>query len=138
MSSRPTPVEPPPTSLNGVRASDAERQDVADRLHHALAEGRLDLAETDARVAAAYAAPYRDDLTPLLADLPRDDGGADAAPTWAAIWTSTVWRARMALDPTARNERPTPRQCGNAALLAAVLLVWMAACAVLGAVLVAA
>ncbi len=114
MSSPPSPVEPPPTSLNGVRGSDAQRQGVADRLHRALAEGRLDLAETDARVVAGYAAPYRDDRTPLPADLPRDDGVDDAAPTWSAIWTSTVWRARMALDATARHERPTPRQCGSA------------------------
>ena len=53
-----------------VRASDADRADTVARLHHALGEGRLDLAETDERVAAAYAARYRSELPPLLADLP--------------------------------------------------------------------
>jgi hypothetical protein len=43
------------------RASDAEREDTVARLHHALGEGRLDLAETEERSVAAYAAQYRDE-----------------------------------------------------------------------------
>ncbi len=58
---------PPPSPL---RASDGEREATVARLHQALAEGRLDLAETEERVTAAYAARHRDELPPLLADLP--------------------------------------------------------------------
>ena len=53
-----------------VRASHAERAATVDRLHAALGEGRLELDETEERVAAAYGSSYRSDLLPLLADLP--------------------------------------------------------------------
>jgi hypothetical protein len=53
-----------------VRVSDAEREQVATRLVTAHGEGRLTLAEYDERVRAAHAAVVRDDLAPLLADLP--------------------------------------------------------------------
>lgn len=51
-------------------ASDAERERVTDRLREAAVEGRLTLAESDERQAAAYAARTRDELVPLVADLP--------------------------------------------------------------------
>lgn len=53
-----------------LRVSDADRSAVADRLLEAHGEGRLSLAEFDERVRAAHAATVRDDLAPLLADLP--------------------------------------------------------------------
>jgi hypothetical protein len=56
-----------------VRASDAERERVARFLATAFADGRLDLAEYDTRVAAAYAAVYRHELTALLDELPAPD-----------------------------------------------------------------
>ena len=57
----------------GVRASDAEREDVARILRAATGQGLLTLAEVDERLAAVYAARYRHELEPLTADLP-DDG----------------------------------------------------------------
>ncbi|HEX4251130.1 MAG TPA: DUF1707 domain-containing protein [Pseudonocardia sp.] len=54
----------------GVRASDAEREQTAEQLHRAAADGRLGLAELDERLAAAYAARLRHELAPLTADLP--------------------------------------------------------------------
>ncbi|SDJ88182.1 protein of unknown function [Actinopolyspora mzabensis] len=54
----------------GVRASDAEREAVAERLRHAMNEGRLDIAEFDERVGQAYAAVTRAELEPLTRDLP--------------------------------------------------------------------
>ena len=133
----------------GIRTSDRERQHVVERLHHALGEGRLDLGETDARVAAAYAACYRADLTPLLADLP--DGpvptsaasawtpfSGSSAPPWTALFTSAVWRARVAVLGARADAQPTAAQCRSAMLLALVALAWFAACAVLGAAMVAA
>jgi hypothetical protein len=75
MSTATRPVEPdaPDRStdpITPVRASDAERADVVALLHEALGTGRLDLAETDERVAAAYAARFRHELAALVRDLP--------------------------------------------------------------------
>jgi hypothetical protein len=53
-----------------IRASDAEREEYATILREAVGEGRLSLAEGDERLAQIYAARYRDDLRPLIADLP--------------------------------------------------------------------
>ncbi|GLZ50791.1 DUF1707 domain-containing protein [Actinomycetospora sp. NBRC 106378] len=69
------------TEQGAVRVSDAEREQVAERLVAAHGEGRLTLAEYDERVRAAHAAVVRDDLTPLLADLPRSAAPARPAPT---------------------------------------------------------
>jgi hypothetical protein len=52
------------------RASDAEREAVADRLRLAAADGRLDPDELEERVSAAYGARTRGELIPLTADLP--------------------------------------------------------------------
>ena len=53
-----------------VRASDAERELVVDRLRHAMGHGRLRTDEFEERVAAAYAATTRGDLAALTRDLP--------------------------------------------------------------------
>jgi hypothetical protein len=53
-----------------MRAGDADRQAVADRLRGALEEGRLDLHEYDERLQKAYAAKTYGDLKGLLDDLP--------------------------------------------------------------------
>jgi len=67
-----------------MRASDADRQLVADRLAAHREAGRLTLSEYDERLAQAYSAVYRDDFDALFADLPDgaprftgDDGTAD-------------------------------------------------------------
>jgi hypothetical protein len=88
-------------------------------------------------VAAAYAARHRHDLSALLSDLPRDDRSVTEAPTWAALWTFAVWRARIAVTGTA-GPRPTTSQQRTATLLTVLALVWMAACAVVGALVVGA
>ena len=130
-------------SVVGLRASDAEREQTAARLYEALREGRLDLAETEERVAAAYAARYRAGLAPLLADLPDSPHGPAAlsqspAPGWAAIWTLLVWRARSLLWPATRAAGPPSRwECRVAAVLTMLAVIWTMVCAVLGAALVA-
>ncbi|MFC7344635.1 DUF1707 SHOCT-like domain-containing protein [Saccharopolyspora griseoalba] len=53
-----------------MRASDADRERVAERLRGALDEGRLNLAEYDDRLRQAYAATTVGELGPLTADLP--------------------------------------------------------------------
>jgi hypothetical protein len=122
-----------------MRASDAEREATAARIHHALGEGRLDLAEAETRIASAYAARYRDELPPLLADLPESDRVAAGAPAWSALWVSAVWRARTAVLGAAGSETaPTARQCRVAARLVALAVLWVTVCAFLGALVVAA
>jgi hypothetical protein len=54
----------------GIRASDAEREQIAHILRAAMTEGRLTLAEGEERLAAAYAATYRSELARLTTDLP--------------------------------------------------------------------
>jgi hypothetical protein len=127
---------PSPQPTTALRASDAEREETVERLHRALAEGRLDLTETDERVAAAYAARHRDELPPLLADLPSTaSASAGAVPGWGELWASTVWRARSAL--LGPQVRPTPAQCRSAARLVVLAFAWFVLCALAGAAAVA-
>jgi hypothetical protein len=53
-----------------LRASDADREQVAERLRIALDEGRLNLHEYDDRLRDAFAAKTYAELNALLADLP--------------------------------------------------------------------
>ncbi|MCQ4209509.1 DUF1707 SHOCT-like domain-containing protein [Streptomyces longispororuber] len=61
-----------------LRASDADREQVAERLRDALAEGRLDMEEFEERLDATYKARTYRELAPLTRDLPGP--GAPAAP----------------------------------------------------------
>jgi Domain of unknown function (DUF1707) len=76
-----------------VRASDAEREEVATILRAAVTEGRLTLEEGDERLARVYAAKFRDDLRPLTADLP--GGGREAL--WRTPEALAVMRRRLRL-----------------------------------------
>lgn len=60
----------PSTSDADIRASDAERTEVADRLSHHFADGRLDQTEFKARLDRAMGATTRGDLGGLFDDLP--------------------------------------------------------------------
>lgn len=53
-----------------LRASDADREHVAERLRHAATEGRLLTEELEHRLATAFSAKTYAELDPLLADLP--------------------------------------------------------------------
>jgi hypothetical protein len=67
------PAQPEPSRL---RASDADRDRVADQLREALAEGRLTPEEHSERIDQVYSARTYAELAPLLEDLP-----ATGAPT---------------------------------------------------------
>jgi Domain of unknown function (DUF1707) len=60
----------PDADRSHMRVSDADRAAVAERLRIAVAEGRLDLTEYDARLHSAYAATTYGELEPITADLP--------------------------------------------------------------------
>jgi hypothetical protein len=72
------PQQPPATPVSTdkpvadaeLRASDADRDRIADILRDALAEGRLDAAEHSERIDKVYAAKTIGQLEPLVRDLP--------------------------------------------------------------------
>lgn len=55
----------------GIRASDAERNEVSERLSRHFTDGRLDQAEFQQRLGRAMGATTRGDLAGLFDDLPR-------------------------------------------------------------------
>ena len=66
-----TSREREPSSQRGsLRASDADRERVAERLRHDYGEGRLTADDLSERVEAVYAARTQADLEALTADLP--------------------------------------------------------------------
>lgn len=56
-----------------LRASDADRQRIADRLRRAVDEGRLTLHEYDERLAATYTARTYGELAEVIRDLPPEE-----------------------------------------------------------------
>ncbi|MCH0563779.1 DUF1707 domain-containing protein [Streptomyces sp. MUM 2J] len=76
-----------------LRASDADRERVADVLRDALAEGRLDMAEFEERLDAAYRARTYGDLTPLTRDLPAS--GAPAVSMTKETEPAGSWAGRI-------------------------------------------
>ena len=64
----PDPVSAP--DPQSMRISDAERDQVADVLREAAAEGRIDFAELDERLHGVFSARTYAELPPLVSDLP--------------------------------------------------------------------
>ncbi|MGP4045460.1 DUF1707 SHOCT-like domain-containing protein [Streptomyces sp. 2A115] len=60
----------PSDGLAELRASDADREQVAEVLRDALAEGRLDMEEFEERLEATYKARTYKELAPITRDLP--------------------------------------------------------------------
>ena len=87
------------TRYESLRASDADREAVTERLRQAAAEGRIDAEELEARVETALRARTYGELAPLVADLP---------------------------GPPRSRRRPRPALVGAAALAAAMLAVVVA------------
>lgn len=98
------PVEP----HAGIRASDADRDRIADILREALALGRLDAEEHSERIDAVYRAKTMGELEPLVKDLPATpttarpasahtygpDDETEPAETAVAIFSSSTRRGR--------------------------------------------
>lgn len=74
--STPTTSTATPTP-DALRASDAEREAVAERLRAAAISGHLTMDEADQRQTVAYAAVTRADLAPLTTDRPPDPAPPD-------------------------------------------------------------
>ena|SRR5215208_5070982 len=79
-------------SQHDLRASDADREAAAERLRTAALEGRLEPAELDERMSAAYAARWCSELTRLTADVtpaPAPSPAPSARPTFVRPARST-------------------------------------------------
>ena len=100
-----------------MRVSDAERQEVADRLAVHYGDGRLDQAEFDERLGRAMSAKTRADLNGLLDDLP------EPGPAGASGVPDRSRRAGRSVHP-----HPHPHRHGHGLLvLAAIVVIAVAA-----------
>ena len=66
---RPEPGGERPSLEKPIRASDGEREQVAEVVRRAVGDGRLTLVEGDERLAGVYATVHRSELAPFTADL---------------------------------------------------------------------
>jgi hypothetical protein len=114
----PPQQEPPPR----LRASDADREAVVQTLLDAIARGLLTLQEGDERVAAAYAARFRDELPRLSADLPPASESAPVAPGWRALAVLVRLQVRTAVAALWRRFRGVLRARPRLAVAVVALL----------------
>jgi Domain of unknown function (DUF1707) len=98
--------------LQKMRASDADRQEVVERLRAALDEGRLKMEEYLERMALASEAVTYGDLAPLYADLPESGSLAPREP------------AAPAPAPNSPAPPPAIRRGGLAALPTPLKVLW--------------
>jgi hypothetical protein len=91
-------------SDDGMRASDSDREKVAEILRTAYAEGRLSLDEFDDRTTAAYASRTWGDLRGLTSDLPA--GASLSGPPPAVPVTPLAQQAMPAMVPRPPVRRP--------------------------------
>ena len=80
-----------PEPIRALRASDADREAVAERLRMASVDGRIDAEELEQRLAAAYSARWVDDLEPLVADVSPPPPPAPVAPPPYAPYPAPVY-----------------------------------------------
>jgi hypothetical protein len=74
-----------------LRAADADRERIAQRLRNSHAEGRLDMAEFQERLERCYEAKTLGQLGELVRDLPRQDEPAGRRSVgWFRPWRWTV------------------------------------------------
>ena len=95
-----TPAVPEPRNM---RASDADRERVANVLREAAGDGRLTMDELDERLDAVYAAKTYAELEPITHDLP--DAGAAPVPVPSRA-APRVRRGHRARRPGNRRTSP--------------------------------
>jgi Domain of unknown function (DUF1707)/Cell wall-active antibiotics response 4TMS YvqF len=104
-----------------VRASDAEREAVVERLRVATVEGRLTLSELTERTEAAYTATTRGDLVPITADLPAVTG-SPAAPPRPTARADREWVVAVMGDSKRQGRWRVERPLAAVAVMGDVLL----------------
>ncbi|MEU8436931.1 DUF1707 domain-containing protein [Streptomyces sp. NPDC029216] len=101
---RPEQATPEKTSLEkapqgeaapSMRASDADRERVVERLRDAVAEGRLDMEEFEERLEAAYKSRTYAELEPLTQDLPAPESSSALAYAPGPVSATSSWQSRI-------------------------------------------
>jgi hypothetical protein len=69
-----------------LRAADADRERIAERLRKSHVEGRLDTTELQQRIERCYDAKTMGELSELVRDLPRPDEGRQRPLSWPPPW----------------------------------------------------
>ncbi len=100
-----------------IRASDGDRELVAERLRTATGEGRLLPAELEERLGAALRARTHGQLAVLVSDLPSSGRGKRAMPIWA--------RATLGVAGAVGVTAAAATAAMLFSLIAAVSAVWM-------------
>jgi hypothetical protein len=106
------PDKPGEADPGRMRASDADRDRIADQLREALAEGRLTPDEHAERLDAVYQAKTYAELAPIVADLPATGGSGPApvvrddlpapqagSPNLVAIFSGAERKGRWLVEP---------------------------------------
>jgi Domain of unknown function (DUF1707)/Cell wall-active antibiotics response 4TMS YvqF len=104
-----------------VRASDAKREAVVERLRVATAEGRLTLGELAERTEAAYTATTRGELVPITADLP-EVSSPPAAPMRPIARGDREWVVAVMGDSTRQGRWRVERPLAAVAVMGDVIL----------------
>jgi hypothetical protein len=129
----PTPAEAGPTP-GGLRASDADRDEVASRLKDEFVAGRLSHDTFLHRMDAAYQARQHDELSPLLEGLPSAPSRASALQAGGrsvAGWLRGAWsRVAGLAGPAREGAENGPRTVTPAAAPARVTMSLQAAVSV--------
>jgi hypothetical protein len=94
MSENPAGSTPPTDTADGIRCSDAEREQVRAALYAAAGEGRLTMDEVEERLARIGEIRFRHELAEVTADLPAPS--PEAAPGWRPIVAAA--RRNLAAD----------------------------------------
>ena len=119
-----------------LRAGDADRERVAERLRTALDEGRLNLHEYDERLRDAYAAKTYSELDALLADLP-----AVTAPSQSQVASRPSSSPSSRRDEAVRVDQRQPGTTGRwvvamwgvwARVVSTCVLIWVVTSAMSG------
>ncbi|PKW13679.1 cell wall-active antibiotic response 4TMS protein YvqF [Saccharopolyspora spinosa] len=97
-----------------IRASDAERTEIARRLTDAVGDGRLTLAEFTERVDAAYQSVTRGELDALVTDLPATASDRPVEPTDG---TKRRWKLAIMGGSDYKGRWRVPRKSGYFALM---------------------
>ena len=113
-----------------MRASDADRDRVADALREAYAEGRLDVEEHNERIDLAYKAKTLGELSPLLSDLPQRHthvaspatGAAPAGPAMPADYAPGSKVTAIFAEQTRGGRWLVPSQTPAAAIFGSVTI----------------
>ncbi|GIH26839.1 hypothetical protein Aph01nite_51490 [Acrocarpospora phusangensis] len=106
-----------------MRASDAEREAVVERLRDASVEGRLTLAELTERTEAAYLAQTHAELAQITADLPAGAGGPAPLPvTPPAKGKARRWFVAVMGDTKRRGKWRIDQEIGVVCVMGDVVL----------------